>query len=153
MNTLTLEPLQIKMNCASAHDIELFLLKHKHVFNPAFDKVVNISEYAQKLRNYGNSYELWFENRLDALMVVYFSEKLKQIYVPYICTSNSHYGPHVGQYLFNLISYFSSPFHHIRLEVRKDNYRALSFYEKLGFSKMEESENKIKMEKKLNFYS
>lgn len=149
MPHIELTDMQVKMNLASSKDIEQFLINHSNDFNPPFDCEVKISEYAQKLRKYGNTYELWFEGHLDAILVVYLSEKLQQIYIPYICTKKSHYGPHVGQYLFKMILHFAHPFRYIRLEVNKNNLRAFSFYKKLGFKKIEENKSKIKMELQL----
>ena len=83
MNKIPLPPLLIKMNAASQDDIELFLRRRLGYFSPDFESSINIGEYATKLRTYGNTYELWYEGELDSLLVVYFSEKLKQIYVPY----------------------------------------------------------------------
>lgn len=144
-----LPQLLVKMNTASQDDIERFLHLRSRCFSPDFGSSIDIGEYAKKLRTYGNTYELWYEGELDALLVVYFSESLKQIYVPYICTEGSHYGPNVGQYLFQMITSFSVPFEYIRLEVREDNKKALDFYLKQGFTEISKEGKKIHLEKQL----
>ena len=149
MNKIQLPQLLVQMNTASQNDIEQFLHRHSGCFSPDFESTINIEEYAKKLRMYGNTYELWYSGELDSLLVAYFSESLQQIYIPYICTAKSHYGPNVGQYLFQMISNFSNPFKYIRLEVRKDNTKAISFYLKQGFSEKFRTEEKIHLEKQL----
>ena len=149
MVKIQLEELHVKMNMASAEDIELYIMKHSADFFPAFHTKNNVAEYAEKLRKLGNTYELWYNGELDALMAVYFNEQLKQIYVPYICTAGAHYAPHVGQYLFRMIMHFSTPFEYVRLEVRKNNLRAVTFYLKQGFTIKHDAGEKVLLEYKL----
>lgn len=150
MNKVQLPPLLVKMNTASQDDIERFLHRRSGCFSPDFGISINIEKYAEKLRTYGNTYELWYAGELDSLLVVYFSEPLKQIFVPYICTAGSHYGPNVGQYLFSMITGFSRPFEYVRLEVRADNTNALNFYLKQGFYEISKAGQKICLEKRLS---
>ncbi len=148
-NKIVLTNLQVRMNEAGVRDIEDFLKRHSEDFSPAFHTQNDIAAYAAKVWSCGNTYELWHNGILDALLVVYFSEKLKQVYVPYICTAGCHYGPHAAQYLFSLITGFAEPFQFIRLEVRKNNARAVNFYHKQGFVSISETNDKYLMQKEL----
>lgn len=89
MEKIHLAALHVKMNMASTNDIEYYIMKHSEDFSPAFHTKNNVAEYAEKLRKLGNTYELWYNDEVDALKAVYFNKQLKQIYVPYICIAGA----------------------------------------------------------------
>ncbi|MBR5330921.1 MAG: hypothetical protein IKV13_05455 [Akkermansia sp.] len=135
----------IVRNKASEGDIRDFLIEHSNDFLVPFNEQVDIDSYAKKLRTFGNTYEIWHEGKLDALLVIYYNLDDKEIFVPYICTAGARAGKHLGQKLFNEITQIRAPFTGIRLFCRNDNTRAMQFYTQLGFQKIGTTEEKTEL--------
>lgn len=136
---------KVTLNKSTVEDIREFLNVHSNDFIVPFAEQVDIESYAVKLRSFGNTYEIWHENKLDALLVVYFNVENRELFVPYICTAGARSGKKLGQHLFNEIISMGAPFTGIRLFCRKDNARAFHFYKKLGFQSVSETAEKIEM--------
>lgn len=136
---------EVCVNRATMEDIRCFLEEHSKDFLVPYEEQVDIDAYAVKLRNYANTYEIWHNNKLDALLAVYFNTEAKELFVPYICTAGACSGNHLGQRLFKEITQIRAPFTAIRLFCRKGNDRALRFYSKLGFQQVGETDEKIEM--------
>lgn len=134
---------EVVMNKATTEDIRKFLKAHSKDFIIPFEEQVDIDSYAEKLRECGNTYEIWRENKLDALLVVYFNIQEKELFVPYICTSGACSGKNLGQKLFKEITQIRAPFTSIRLFCRVNNERAIEFYTRLGFVQVGVNREKI----------
>lgn len=132
----------IVQNKASKEDIRNFLVEHSNDFLVPFDRQVDIDSYAEKLRRFGNTYEIWYKGKLDALLVIYYNLLDKEIFVPYICTKGAQSGKHLGQKLFNQITQIRAPFTGIRLFCNNKNVRDMQFYTLLGFQKIATTEEK-----------
>ncbi len=134
--------LEVTMNKATVEDIKAYLIKHSNDFLVPFCEQVEVDSYAQKLRTFGNTYEIWHDNTLDALMVVYFNIEDKELFVPYICTAGARSGKRLGQRLFKEITQMGAPFTGIRLFCNNKNVRDMQFYTLLGFQKIATTEEK-----------
>lgn len=136
---------EVSLNKATVEDIRKYLEEHSNDFLVPYDQQVDIDTYAEKLRTCANTYEIWYENKLDALLAVYFNTEDKELFVPYICTARARSGKHLGQRLFKEITQIRAPFTAIRLFCPKGNERAFRFYSFLGFSQVGETDEKIEM--------
>lgn len=139
----------ITLNKATTDDIRNFLIRHSNDFLTPFNEQVNIDTYAEKLRNFANTYEIWHEKELDALLAFYYDIDRREIFVPYVCTAGAQSGKKLGQLLFEKITQIRAPFKAIRLECRKSNEKSLNFYYNLGFKEIAASDDKIEMTRDL----
>lgn len=139
----------VEMNKATVEDIRDFLIEHNKDFLIPFDEQVDINSYAKKLRANGNTYEVWHDSKLDALLVIYFNTEQNEIFVPYVCTTGAKSGKKLGQLLFERITQIKAPFKAIRLFCRKNNERGLIFYKKQGFHTLSESGEKVELIREL----
>lgn len=143
--------LSVAVNQATSSQIEHFLESRSHCFSPPFSSRVDVAAYAVKIRKHAQTYEVWYDGELDALMAVYANPDLEQVYVTYLCTAgvrSSQKG--IGSLLIREVLCYPLPYRHIRLEVSKDNEQALRFYGKHGFTIQEERGGKYLMQQEIN---
>lgn len=116
-------------------------------------KFIPSEEYLSKLEK---NAELLAHNSPEGLMgFAYFycnSEKKDFSYITLIATSEAARGKGFGQSLVYQVLEITKQrgFDECRLEVRKENLSAFNLYEKLGFKKIEDREEKILMSKKVS---
>ena len=116
-------------------------------------KFIPSEEY---LSNLEKNAELLTHNSPEGLMgFAYFycnSEKRDFSYITLIATSEAARGKGFGQSLVYQVLEITRRrgFSECRLEVRKENLSAFNLYEKLGFKKIEDREEKILMSKKVS---
>ncbi|GAA4753324.1 GNAT family N-acetyltransferase [Flavisolibacter ginsenosidimutans] len=116
-------------------------------FIPPLDQRINIAEYAAKLFAKAVSFEAWNDGLLEGLIACYFNSESKQAYITSVSVSKALQGGGVAlQLLLNCLQYGKQHgMKTIRLEVNKDNLRAINFYERNGFAKEEANGNSFFM--------
>jgi len=141
---------EVVVDHATEAQIAAFLREHASDFAPPLDVCMDVSAYARKLRRYARTFEIWDDQRLDALMAAYFNEDLGQIFISHLCAARARSGKGLGSLLINQLKRYGIPYRVIRLEVRKDNLRARAFYARHGFSPERETEERLTLMCPLN---
>lgn len=138
-------PLSIsyKTKTASAKDILDHIYQCDDDFIISLINRLNIEEYVQKLINKAITFEAWYKNELIGLVATYYNDDVDfKGYITSVSTIKSYTGKGIANILLkNCIEYAkSNNFIEIHLEVEKDNLKAISLYNKYGFSIIEESQ-------------
>lgn len=126
------------------------LNKCENSFEPPLSQNIpyTISDYAKKLSEYA-----WFilcveDDEIIGFTAYYLNEEGRFAYIPQIWVSDKHQRKGIGGSMLEMLIKEAPSFvNSIRLEVRKNNTKAVSFYGKLGFALIEEKENKYLLEK------
>ena len=134
-----MDGLRYSRDNATAVDIEDHLRICSDQFTPALESRVNIGEYSEKIRNFANTFEAWFEKKLVGLVAAYQNTKSNQAFVTSVSTAPRYAGNGIG---FNLIAemiefYRSSSVSIIELEVNSLANQAISLYRKSGFQNLQ----------------
>lgn len=133
------------INRATHAQVHSFLKENDNAFNPPFSSNVDLNQYAAKLITKATIYELWDAESLIGIIASYYNPVDKIIFIPYICVIRAGHGA-------GLFSFFLSQIKEVEvifLEVRKNNKRAISFYEKFDFCVVSQSEDKFMLKKEL----
>jgi putative acetyltransferase len=96
--------------------------------------------FYERLSENDHVFGVYFENKLIASFGITISSTLKTRHTGYIGlnVSTVHQGKGVGKLIMKYILDYNDKFlnlHRLELEVFEDNFRAISLYEKFGFSK------------------
>lgn len=135
------------------HAAVLALLnKCENSFDPPLSQNIpyTLSDYAKRLSDFA-----WFilcvENEeIIGFTAYYLNQEGCFAYIPQIWVSDQHQRKGIGASMLEmLIKEAPSYVNAIRLEVRKNNEKAVSFYSKIGFAVIEEKGNKLLLEKLL----
>lgn len=138
----------IKKNTGSYKQIMEHIKKCN--FNPPLETQVNLKEYVKKILKFGDCFEYWRNNKLIGLIVVYLNDyKTKRGFITYLGVVKNHLRKGIATKLLKetIITAKKMGFTEISLEVEKNNYPALRFYQKNGFKKMALKSSKILMTK------
>ena len=107
-----------------------------------------VSDYAKKLSEFA-----WFilcmeKEEIIGFTAYYLNQEGGFAYIPQIWVSDMHQRKGIGARMMEqLIIEAPVNINAIRLEVRKNNEKAVSFYEKSGFKVMEDYDKKVLLEK------
>ncbi len=135
-----------KIKSAAIENIEEHLEKTKNNFVPLLDTTVNINKYSCKLFKYSQTFEAWNNEELIGLIAAYVNDyKTKIVYISNVSVLLEYSGRNIAKKLLENCIEFSKyqQFKEIRLEVNKENLRAIRFYEKNNFMKISENNNSI----------
>ena len=112
--------------------------------------ISNITEYARKLNENAEIYFLINDAHEDIGMCAIYANdnKNKIIYISSISIKKEYISKGLGQYLLNYVFKLKYDYkmNHIKLEVKKNNQKAISFYRKNGFIITEEKSESYLME-------
>ena len=130
-----MDGLRYSRDCATAREIADHLQICSDQFTPTLESRVDIGEYSEKIRNFANTFEAWFEEKLVGLVAAYQNTKSNQAFVTSVSTAPRYGGNGIG---FSLMSemiefYQSSSVSIIELEVSSLANQAISLYRKSGF--------------------
>lgn len=133
------------VNRATHAQVHYFLKENDNAFNPPFSSNIDLNQYAAKLITKATIYELWDAGSLIGIIASYYNPIEKIIFIPYICVSRTGHGAGLFSFFLSQIKGVEAIF----LEVRKNNKRAISFYEKFDFHVVSQSEDKFLLKKEL----
>lgn len=144
-NKAKFQDIEVTLNRATEEDIRDFLIRksHNQGYYVPFTERSDIDTYAKKWRSFGNTYEIWHNNQLDALLVVYFNLENKEIYIPFVYTAGAQSGDELEYPLFNDIVRFRYPFTGVRLSCRVGDDWRIQFYSGLGFRQVSHTDKRI----------
>ncbi len=135
-----------KIKSATIKNIEAHLEKTKDNFVPPLDTTVNLKEYSCKLFQYSQTFEAWNNEELIGLIAAYVNDyETKIAYISNVSVLLEYSGKNIAQKLLeNCIEFCKyQQFIEIRLEVNKENLRAIRFYEKNNFIKNSDKNDSI----------
>lgn len=102
------------------------------LFAKRLEETVNIGDYSLKLAEHANFEVADISGEWEGVIAFYENEK--ELYIPYVCVSQSRRRMGVaGLLLDSVCSYADSLSKPISLEVRTSNVGAIKLYEKYGF--------------------
>lgn len=136
------------------------IFKNISIFNDYFidsieNRVGNLWDYSVKISCYGNTYVVKIKDKTVGIIVFYANDLInKTAYITMIAVANEYEGMGIGKELLTLSEFLAveSGMEYIKLEVHKENMRAIRFYEKCGFSYLDvASDMTIFLRKELNY--
>ncbi|MGE0567036.1 MAG: GNAT family N-acetyltransferase [Bacteroidia bacterium] len=136
-------PLLYETNKATATDIDFHLNACKQSFVPNLDSYVNISNYANKIRENGNTFEAWFNGKLIGLVAAYYNEKKLSAFITNVSIEKDFEGKGIARQLLSDCKSFmqNKGALKIDLEIKPENTKAMEFYLRNGFAIVEKKEN------------
>jgi len=139
------EHISFRINSCKSHEIESHFKETDLDFLRNLKSRVTISDYSRKLEERATTFEFWQENVLVALCAVYLDSFGNSAYVTNFSVISKLIGKRIGSDLMKrVISEVSNAgIESIKLEVEKQNTRAMEFYTKMGFFKYGENEKSI----------
>lgn len=128
--------MEYKCNTLTQEEIITLLRKAENSFVPPLSRNIpyTVSEYAKKLSD-----NAWFilcmeDDEIIGFTAYYLNQEGGFAYIPQIWVSDNHQRKGIGSCMLDEIIKAAPKFvTSIRLEVRKNNYKAVSFYERSGF--------------------
>lgn len=139
-----------KNNTATKLDIT----KHfeKTNFIPKLETYINVNNYIEKILKFSERIEVWEDGVLIGLSAIYLNNKdNKEGFLTNFSIVNDYTKKGIGTDLIKKTLIYSkrNGFNSIKLEVFSTNEKAIFFYSKNGFFKLNKSHDKIIMIKKI----
>ncbi len=142
------------LNKKIEYDTALGLLrKCENSFVPPLSHNIpyTLEEYAKKLSEFA-----WFilcvdETEIIGFTAYYLNQEGHFVYIPQIWVSDEHQRKGIGSCMLDELIKVAPKFvTSIRLEVRKNNHKAVSFYERIGFCIIDDMGNKLLLSKEFD---
>ena len=109
-----------------------------------------VEEYATKLSEHASFVLCKEDERVIGFTAFYLNKEGGYAYVPQIWVSDDYQRQGIGSAMIDeLVKNVGDEINSIRLEVRKNNSKAFSFYLKSGYTVVEEKKGKCLMEKQV----
>lgn len=127
---------RIAQNTVNISDLRKHLILCSEHFFPPLKTYVNVNDYAKKIYDKAETFEMWSSNKLISLIACYFNEEdLKEVYITNISTIPGYQGLHLATTLLEEVKKQAKKrkIYTINLQVKKVNYKAISYYRKQGF--------------------
>ena len=137
-----------KIDTSTLEQIEEHLNECSKNFTPPLSSYVNIKEYSNKIYNKSTRLEVFEGDKLVGLIACY-SNNEEYVWVTNVSTTTP--GKGVAEHLLKIL--FKNTHKSIKLEVNKNNERAIKFYSKNKFTQIEEKPNVFVMEHKVRNYN
>ena len=137
-----------KIDTSTLEQIEEHLNKCSKNFTPPLSSYVDIKEYSNKIYLKSIRLEVFEGDKLVGL-IAYYTNNEEYVWITNISTTTP--GKGVAEYLLKIL--FKNTHISIKLEVNKNNERAIKFYSKNKFTQIEEKPNVFVMEHKVRNYN
>ena len=128
----------------------ILLTKAENSFNPSLSQNIpyTMEEYAKKLSKNASFVIVEENEEIIGFVAYYTNTEGGFVYIPQIWVYDPYQRKGIGSAMIDvLLGSIPNNIQSIRLEVRKNNQRALSFYLKKQYCVIEENEDKYLMEK------
>lgn len=145
---MTESDLGFRESAASAAAVSAHLKACDAAFVPKLSDRLDIDAYAEKIVGNAVTFEAWQEDLLVGLVAVYINDPARQTsYVTNVTVEPLLMGKHVAAALFErcLARARGEGFEVMKLEVGRENQRAIRFYEKFGFRIMDKQSAMLEM--------
>jgi ribosomal protein S18 acetylase RimI-like enzyme len=136
------------LNNSDVTEIAAHLLRTDTAFKPALRSRVDIQAYAQKLYAYSVRFEARLGNELIGLVAVYCNQpELKKAFVTSVSVQPEYQGLGIGvQLMQQCVEHVRHlGYSQIYLEVNHYSFKVVTFYQKLGFNKLDSSDSTMTM--------
>lgn len=124
-----------KVNNSDVSSINKHLLNCDKLFKPPLSSYVNIQEYSKKLFTLASNFEAWHDDKLIGLVSVYLNDLKNEVSYISNVSIEAEYQKH-GIASALLIKAITTAvelgFLCVKLEVYRENFKAVSLYKKLG---------------------
>lgn len=130
-----------KINKIDLESIHSYLINRNNDFTPPLSEKLDIYEFASKMFKYANIYTVSYQDSIVGMTGCYANNfKTLEAYITNTSIHPSYYGTGLASELmkFCIKDISSKGFKSIKLEVHKDNARAINFYKKMGFEILED---------------
>lgn len=145
--------LNYKINTASQKDIEEHLYRSSHLFNPPLDSILNITDYADKIRDKATTIEAWSsEYEVVGLIACYMNDDTThEAFITNVSVDEKFQHQGIASELLRktIIEVQKKGFLSVRLEVEEVNDAAIRLYKKFAFVQMEKKGSKYIMTAKI----
>jgi ribosomal protein S18 acetylase RimI-like enzyme len=121
---------------ANVKDIQQHLERCSDNFVPTLDSYVNIYEYSEKIVSNAETFEVWHEERLVALVAIYLNDPTRQnAYITNVSVENNFQGKGLAKTLLDSAIKKATllNFKAICLRVKSNNEKAFRLYILMGF--------------------
>lgn len=143
---------KIRINTLSSEELASILLNFDSKYAVSLSKRVNIEEYSRKLFEYSEIISYYREQDIVGIVAMYCNDlKNKIAYISAILVHPRLRGKYVGDLLISKSKEIAKEkgMEILKLEVKKTNYKAISLYNKKGFTMIKDLNDTIYMELKL----
>lgn len=142
---------KIKYNQSVKEDILSHFMLCNNDFKPSLSALVDLEAYSQKLFDNANRLEVWEKDQLVGFMAFYLNFVDGFGYISNVSVLKEYAGKGLAQNLLDGCSDFlkAEKINELRLEVRKENKRALAFYRKNDFDTYKDEGMALVLIKKL----
>lgn len=132
-------------NKSNALQIQTHLKNVSNDFVPALQTYVDIPTYALKLEQKAVCFEAFFQDNLIGLIAGYVNKQELTFYISNVSVINQYNGQGIAKQLFNRVESFCKQNHlsQSKLEVYIQNYKAIHFYNKIGFKNLNQIQDKL----------
>lgn len=111
---------------------------------------LDFETYSIKLSQYANFILAYSSGKYVGFIAYYLNTEGKFVYIPQIVVHKSKRHQGVGHCMFGaLVSRYSIAYSTVKLEVLRENMNAINFYTREGFTKIEDREERLYLEKEL----
>lgn len=136
-----------------AIDFKALLEEVDSEFVPALSSSINLYDYAKKICDNASIFSLYEDGKLVAALAVYSNDPNRQIaFCTMLAVDKQHRNCGVGTNLVRTAMDFlkKKSFKFFRLEIYKNNPKAIVFYKRLNFTIVSQSEHTVFAEMKLS---
>lgn len=145
MNEFTIEHISLGM-CDTRKIFEYFTSSNQE-FIPALDERVNLEEYVEKIAKNADIFWIKNQEKVCGMCAIYFNIGI-DAFITSINIRQEFQRKGCAQLLINRVINEAKrrDIKKIRLKVYQENSKAINFYDKVGFIKVENAEGWISME-------
>jgi ribosomal protein S18 acetylase RimI-like enzyme len=137
-----------KRNTATRAEIHAHLQECDDNFDPPLSSRVDLIAYSAKIHENSVTFEAWDNQVLVGMMNAYFNDMENNFgYITNVSVIKDHMGKGIAAALLEECMEYAREHHfaRIKLEVSKNNDRAIHLYEKAGFRGLEARDNTVLM--------
>lgn len=137
------------INTATENDILLHLIECNDYFIPHLDSRINIHDFTKKIQCNAELFEAWNNLSLIGLVSAYFNNDTKIVFINHVCVLKSFQGYGISKKIIsNCICYSKEKkYKFIKLEVYKNNFKAINLYKYFNFEIENEFDNYLIMQR------
>jgi ribosomal protein S18 acetylase RimI-like enzyme len=130
-----MDSLVFKNNSATYNDILLHLKCCNNQFVPPLNSRISLEEYSLKIFEKAIKFEIWNKRKLIGLLAVYKNDESKSLFITNVSVEENFTGNGFSNKLLEKVIAFCENFElkNIKLEVNKNNTKAISLYNKFNF--------------------
>jgi len=139
--------IKYSINNSNSEDLKLHLDNCSDLFIPNLSSYVDITTYSEKIYDTAIRFEA-FENELIGLIAVYLNDKDRVAFITNVSVYPAYIGNGISLKLLNKCKEYltNKGYITLRLEVNKNNNRAINFYTKNNFIKTGTNKDSLIME-------